>query len=115
PHATAAAFADVTSAQVEARTTLEQAKTYRAQTMPRAESDAFRMRQQAGADARELTTRARGEAASFLALLTEPRAAPALVETRLRAEALEQVLPKVKTKTLVPSEAAEFNVFLRDK
>ena len=114
PQATAAAFADVTSAQVEARTTLEQARTYRAQTMPRAGSDAYRTRQLAGAEARETATRARGEAASFLALLAEHRAAPALVEARLRAEALEQVLPRVKTKILLPAEGGTFNVFLRD-
>lgn len=114
PLATATAFADVTSAQVEARTTLEQARTYRAQTMPRAESDAFRTRQQATADARELTTRARGEATSFLALLAEHRASPALVESRLRAETLELVLPRVRTKAIVPGEGGQLNVFLRD-
>jgi membrane protease subunit HflK len=114
PQATAAAFADVTSAQVEARTTLEQARTYRAQTMPRAESEAFRTRQQSGAEAREIVTRARGETASFLSLLAEHRTAPALVEARLRAEALEQVLPRVKTKTLLPPESGTLNVFLRD-
>lgn len=114
PQATAAAFADVTSAQVEARTTLEQARTYRAQTMPRAESEAFRARQQAAADAREFTTRARGEASAFLALAAEHRSAPALVETRLQAEAIEQILPRVKTKTLVPADGGNFNVYLRD-
>jgi HflK protein len=114
PQATATAFADVTSAQVEARTTLEQARTYRAQTMPKAESDAFRLRRQATADARELVTRARGEATSFLSLLAEHRSAPALVETRLRAEALEQVLPRVKTKTVVPNSGGQLNIYLRD-
>ena len=82
--------------------------------MPRAGGDAYRTRQLAGADARENATRARGEAASFLALLAEHRAAPALVEARLRAEALEQVLPRVKTKILLPAEGGTFNVFLRD-
>jgi HflK protein len=114
PVATGQAFADVTSAQVEARTTVEQARTYRAQTMPKAQSDAFRTRQQASADARELSTRARGEVASFLALLAEHRASPTLVETRLRAEMLEQVLPRVKTKTLIPGDGGQLNFFLRD-
>jgi membrane protease subunit HflK len=114
PQATAAAFADVTSAQVESRTTLEQARTYRAQTMPRAESEAVRTRRQATADARELVTRARGEATSFLALLAEHRASPALVEARLRAETFEYVLPRVKTKTLVPGDGGQFNLYLRE-
>ena len=114
PLATATAFADVTSAQVEARTTLEQARTNHAQLMPRAESDAFRTRQQAVADGRELVTRAKGEAASFLALLKEHRESPELVEFRLRAEMLEHVLPRVKTKTLLPNDGGQLNVFLRD-
>jgi regulator of protease activity HflC (stomatin/prohibitin superfamily) len=114
PQATATAFSDVTSAQVEARTTLEQARTYRAQTMPRAESDAFRTRQQATADARELTTRARGEATSFLALLHEHRSSPELMEARLRAETIELILPRIKTKTFLPSESGQLNIFLRD-
>ncbi len=115
PLATAAAFADVTSAQVEARTTLETARTYRAQAAPRATADAFRLRRQAEADGREFTTRARGEAAAFLALLAEHRRAPALLETRLRAETLEQILPRVKTKTVVPADAASLNLYLREK
>ena len=53
--------------------------------------------------------------ASFLALLKEHRVSPALVESRLRAETLEQVLPRVKTKTVMPGEGAHLNVFLRDK
>ncbi|MDP3070229.1 MAG: protease modulator HflK [Opitutaceae bacterium] len=114
PQATATAFADVTSAQVEARTTLEQARTYRAQTAPRASSDAFRIRQQAGAEAREIVARARGESASFLALLAEYRAAPALVEARLRAETLEQILPRMKAKTLLPADGGQVNIYLRD-
>lgn len=113
PLAAAPAFAEVTNAQVEARTTLEQARTYRAQTLPRAEGEAYRTRQQAEADAKQLSVRAAGEAASFLALLAEHRAAPALVETRLRAETLELVLPRVKSKTLLPADGA-LNLFLRD-
>lgn len=114
PQATSAAFADVTSAQVEARTSVEQARTYRAQVKPKAESDAFRTRQQATAQGQEVVSRARGEASSFLALLAEHRSSPALVEARLRAETLEQVLSRVKTKTFVPSDGGQLNVFLRD-
>lgn len=84
-------------------------------TKPEAEGDAFRTRQQASADARELVARARGEATSFLALLAEHRAAPALVEARLRNETIEQILPRVKTQTLLPDGRGQLNVFLRDK
>jgi regulator of protease activity HflC (stomatin/prohibitin superfamily) len=114
PQATVAAFAEVTSAQVEARTTVEQARTYRAQTQPRSQSDAYRTRQQADADGRQLISRATGEAGSFLALLAQHRIAPALVESRLRTETLEDVFPKVKTKTVLPADAGQLNLFLRD-
>lgn len=114
PQAAFAAFADVTSAQVESRTTLEQARTYRAQVLPSAQGEAYRRRQQADADAQQLTTRATGEAGTFVALLAEHRAQPELVETRLRAETLEYVLPRVKTKTFLPAAAGSLNLFLRD-
>lgn len=113
PQATVAAFAEVTSAQVEARTTVEQARTYRAQTQPRAQSDAYRTRQQAEADARQLTARASGESASFRALLAEHRTAPDLIESRLRTEVLEEILPKVKTKTVLPADGSQLNLFLK--
>ncbi len=114
PAATVAAFSDVTSAQVESRTMVEQSRTYCAQLLPKAQSDAYRLHQQADAEARQLTVRAGAEAASFLALLAEHRAAPTVVETRLRAEALEEILPRVKTKTVLPATGGQLNLFLRE-
>lgn len=115
PQATVSAFAEVTSAQVEARTTVEQAHTHRAQALPRAQGDAYRERQQAEADARQLQARAAGEAASFIALMSEHRAAPALVEARLRAETLEHILARARGKTLLPAADRALNLFLRDQ
>ena len=112
PQAAASAFADVTSAQVEARTTVERARTYRAQVLPAAQSEAFRVRSTARADAQGLVTRAGAEAASFLALAREHRAAPALVEARLRAETLETVLPQVRTSTVLPGGGNQIDLFL---
>ncbi len=102
PVAAAAAFAEVTSAQVQARTTLEQARTYRARLLPSTQSEAFRLRAEADAAVPQLTTRATAEAASFLALAAEHRLSPALIETRLRAEQLEAVLQQIKTTTVLP-------------
>lgn len=112
PQAAAPAFAEVTSAQVEARTVVEKARTYRAQVVPGAQSEAFRIRTQAQADARTLTSQAGAEAASFVALAREHRLAPALVESRLRAEALEAVLPLVKTTTVLPGPDQPVDLFL---
>ncbi len=112
PQAAAAAFAEVTSAQVEARTVVEKARTYRAQILPAAQGEAFRVRSAAQADAQALTTKASAEAASFTALATEHRANPALLETRLRAETLENVLPQVKTATVLPGQDDTIDLFL---
>lgn len=103
PHAAVGAFADVTSAQVEARTRVEQARTYQAQTLPRARGEAFRIRRQAEAEAGQLVSRAAAEAASFTALAARHRAAPGLVGPRLRAEVLEAVFAQVRTSTVLPA------------
>jgi membrane protease subunit HflK len=112
PQAAAAAFADVTSAQVEARTVLEKARTYRAQVLPSAQSDAFRIRSQASADARALISKASAEATSFTTLAKEYRTAPALIEQRLRAETLEAVFPQIKTATVLPGQDNAIDLFL---
>lgn len=111
PVAAAAAFADVTSAQVQARTTLEKARTQRAQTLPAAQSEAFRLRAQADSAAAQLISRAAAEAASFEALVAEHRQQPELLESRLRAEQLEFVLPQFKTTTFLP-DGARVELFL---
>ncbi|MBI2511123.1 MAG: hypothetical protein HYV96_04045 [Opitutae bacterium] len=103
PTAAAAAFAEVTSAQVEARTLVENARTERAQTLPLAQSEAYRRRHEADADAQRLAARAQAEAASFVALLPAYRDAPALVVEHLRADALRDVLARVKTRAVLPA------------
>jgi len=114
PPAVLGAFNDVTSAQVEARTAVEQARTYRAQLLPKAESDAYRVRQQADADRAQQIAKAQGETSAFLALLAEHKTAPTLVEPRLRAEALEDVLPRLKYKTVLPAESGPLHLLLRE-
>lgn len=111
PVAAAAAFADVTSAQVQARTTLEKARTYRAQALPAAQSEAFRLRAQAESSAQQLVSRATAEAGSFRALSAEHRLNPALLENRLRAESLESVLPQFKATHVLP-DGGKVEIFL---
>jgi hypothetical protein len=36
------------------------------------------------------------------------------MEARLRAETIELILPRIKTKTFLPSESGQLNIFLRD-
>jgi len=111
PHAAVGAFADVTSAQVEARTSVEQARSYQAQLLPKARGEAFRARRQAEADAGQLVSRATAEAASFTALAGQRCAAPALVESRLRAEALEAVFAQAKTSTVLPDAEGSIDLW----
>jgi regulator of protease activity HflC (stomatin/prohibitin superfamily) len=113
PAATASAFAEVTSAQVEARTVVENARTWRAQTLPQAQSEAYRLRRGAEAAAGQLTARASAEAASFSALVAAYQAAPEAVTARLRADTLSAVLARVKTRTVLPAGEGHLNLFLR--
>lgn len=113
PAAVVGAFADVTSAQVEARTMLEKARAERAHALPQVASEAFRLQQAAAAEAQQVVARATGEASSFGRLLAEYRAQPALVDARLRAETLQQVLPRVQSQVVLPSGSA-LNVYIKE-
>ena len=112
PSQVLAAFQDVISAKVEAKTLVEPANARRASEIPAAQSDAFRTRQQAAADAQQLVDKARGEAFSFLALLKEYRENPEVVRARLYAEMLETVLPKVRVSTVIPSSDGRVRILL---
>ena len=107
-----AAFQDVISAKVEAKTLVEPANARRASEIPNAESEAYRVRQQASADAQELVAKAHGEAFSFLALLKEYRENPEVVHARLYAEMLEAVLPKVRVSAVIPASNGEVKIML---
>ncbi len=106
------AFQDVISAKVEARTLVEPANARRASEIPAAESEAYRIRQTAGADARELVAKAQGEAFSFLALLKEYRANPEVIHARLYSEMIETVLPKVRVSAVLPSSKGNVRILL---
>lgn len=114
PPAVLSAFNDVTSAQVEARTVVEEARTYHAQVLPKAQSDAYRLRQQSDAERAQTVAKAQGEMSAFLALLAEYRAAPTLIGPRLRAETLEEVLPRLKYRTMVPSDSGPLHLLIRE-
>lgn len=105
-------FEAVVSAQVDARTQVEDAKAYQAEQLPGVDAESYRIRQEAASAGRTLVARARGESASFLALLAEYRAHPALVRSRLRAETLRAVLPQVAVKSAVPLGRGDTRIFL---
>ncbi|MEM7167632.1 MAG: FtsH protease activity modulator HflK [Planctomycetota bacterium] len=96
------AFQEVVSAQVEARVLSQQAESYRAETLPGAQAEAYRVRQEAMADQHDRIARAKGEAQSFKVLLAESRQSPAVTRARLWAETWEVVAPKLQTTTVLP-------------
>jgi modulator of FtsH protease HflK len=106
------AFQDVVSAKVEAKTLVEPARSRHASLIPEANAEAFRIEQEAQSYAQGLTAKAQGEVTAFLALLKEYRANPVTVHTRLYAEMIEKVLPKLRVATVVPSDRGEVRILV---
>ena len=106
------AFQDVVSAKVEAKTMVEPARSRAATVIPEAKAEAYRIQQQAQAYAEGLTAKARGEVSAFLALLKEYRANPGTVRTRLYAEMIEQILPKLRVTTVLPGQGAPLRLLV---
>jgi membrane protease subunit HflK len=106
------AFQDVVSAKVEAKTLVEPARSRHASVIPEANAEAYRIQQEAQSYAQELTAKAQGQVSAFLALLKEYRANPGTVQTRLYAEMVEEVLPKVRISSVVPTDRGEMRVLI---
>jgi membrane protease subunit HflK len=106
------AFQDVVSAKVEAKTLVEPARSRHASVIPEANAEAYRIQQEAQSYAQELTAKAQGQVSAFLALLKEYRANPVTVQTRLYAEMVEEVLPKVRISSVVPTDHGEMRVLI---
>jgi len=109
------AFEQVVNAQMEARTALEAARSYQVSQLPGADAEAYRIRQAAQASAQSLLAATRGEATSFLALLAEYQRNPMLVRTRLRAETLQQVMPKIVSKSFLPGDHEGTRILLQPR
>jgi len=112
PKQVAAAFQDVVSAKVEAKTLVEPANSYRASVIPEAESDAYRAKQEADAYAQELVAQAEGEASAFLALMKEYKANPEVVRARLYGEMIREVMPKARVSAVMPPARGQLRLLL---
>lgn len=106
------AFQDVVSAKVEAKTLVEPARSRHASVIPEANAEAYRIQQEAESYAQGLIAKAQGEVSAFLALLKEYRANPGTVHTRLYAEMIEKVLPKLRVSNVVPSDRGEMRILV---
>ena len=106
------AFQDVVSAKVQAQTMVEPARSRAATVIPEAKAEAYRIQQEADAYSQGLIAKAHGEVSSFLALLKEYRANSGTVRTRLYAEMIEQVLPKLRVSTVLPSGGTPVRILI---
>ena len=109
------AFEEVVNAQMEARTAVEGARSYQVSQLPMAEGEAYRIRQAAQATGQSLVATARGETSAFVAVLAEYRRHPALVRTRLRAETLQIVMPKIVSKSFLPPKQDGARILLQPR
>lgn len=109
------AFQEVSSAQVEAQTILQQAHSYRAQILPQAGTEAYRMRSEAESAAQTVIARAEGEAASFLAMRAQYQRNPGVTRARLMAETIADVAPRLRSTTVMPTRDGRTTILLTPK
>jgi membrane protease subunit HflK len=106
------AFQDVVSAKVEAKTLVEPARSRHASLIPEANAEAYRVQQEAESYGQELVAKAQGEVSAFLALLKEYRANPGTVHTRLYAEMIETVLPRLRVSNVMPTDRGDVRILV---
>jgi len=112
-HQVLSAFEDVVSAQVESRTLIEKADSYRASELPGANAAAYRVKQEADAYAQDLVAKATGEAAAFEDIDQQYRVAPELMRTRLYADAMETILHHLQSATILTPSGGNLKLFLQ--
>lgn len=90
------AFDDVLKAREEKDTRINQALAFESKTLPEARGQAEKIRKEAEAYRAERINAATAEANRFLAILTEYRAAPAIIAKRIYYQTMDKVLPNTK-------------------
>lgn len=96
-------FEDVVNAKQEAKTLLETAHQYQAETLARTRGDAASLALKEESEAAMLISQAQGETAGFLAMLSQYQLSPDLVSRRLLRETLDIVMGRVQSRTLLPT------------
>lgn len=102
PRQVVAAFEDVISARLFAKTLTENAEEYRLKQTAEAQGQGSAIRQRAEAYASKLTASAEGEAEAFRRFYAEYEKSPALVSARLYTETVGAVMRQVGSTTLLP-------------
>ncbi|WMS88986.1 FtsH protease activity modulator HflK [Pleionea litopenaei] len=104
-------FADVNSAEQDAKKEVQNAEAYRNEELPKATANAEQLRQQADAYKARTLAQANGEVARFAKLLPQYEAAPRVTRDRLYIETLEQILSN-STKVMVDVDGGNNMMYL---
>lgn len=115
PDALKADFDAVTTAYVGMQTALQQARTYRAATVPAAQAARDTVISQASAFSAARYAQARGDTSLFRNVIAQYKANPGVVKERLYREAVDSVMNKVGVKVLVPEGQGAPRIYLPAK
>lgn len=110
-----AAFDDVIRAKEDMERLKNQAETYANGIVPEARGMAARLTADANAFKQEVVDRALGDASRFDAIMSEYRANPRIVRTRMYLETMESVLGKANKILVEPNGAAPLLYLPMDK
>lgn len=115
PVEVASDFSAAQAAQSEHDRRLNEARTYRAASTPRAEAAALARIDQARARADRAVVLAKSRSGRFLALLEQAQHARALTVTRIYRDTLRELLPRVKRKVVTPEQPIDLSILGVDR
>lgn len=111
PLQVADAFLEAQNARSDRAAVINEAQSYRNRLLPRAEGEAQETIDRAVAYRDALIQRALGESDRFVALLAEYRKAKGVTALRLYLEAMEEILPRLKSKLIIdPHEPLDLSI-----
>ena len=111
PDQVQAAFSDAIKAREDKERTINEARAYSNQVLPRARGDAQRALEESEAYKTRVEPAALGESERFLSLLTEYKKAPAVTRERLYLEAMETVMSNT-SKVMVDNDGGNSLMYL---
>ena len=107
PDQVALAYWNVQNAFIAYQSEIEKARFYRAQELPRAESDAYELVASAQMHAEGVTRLAHAEAAAFTGLLEQYRLRPDVVRERIYRELIERAFNAAGRRVFPPPPAGD--------
>jgi len=111
PEQVQAAFSDAIKAREDKERTINEARAYSNQVLPRARGDAQRALEESEAYKTRVVQAALGESERFLSLLTEYKKAPEVTRERLYLEAMETVMSNT-SKVMIDNDGGNSLMYL---